>query len=102
MKELGIKEHIIAKQSPWQNIYAERAIGSIRRECLNHIIVLGERHLQRILTAYVNYYNGSRTHLSLDQDCPISRSTDLPSKGDKIVAIAHVGGLHHRYERRVA
>jgi transposase InsO family protein len=100
LKELGIREHVIAKQSPWQNVYVERAIGTIRQECLNHVIIVGERHLQRILRSYVEYYNRSRTHYSLDQDCPISRPTEMPSKGNKIVAIPQVGGLHHRYERR--
>jgi putative transposase len=102
VKELGIREHVIAKQSPWQNVYVERVIGSIRRECLNHMIILSERHLRRILASYVDYYNRSRTHYSLDQDCPISRPTESAKKGNKIVAISHLGGLHHRYERRVA
>jgi len=101
-KELGIREHIVAKQSPWQNMYVERAIWTIRRECLNHVIIMNERHLRRILMEYVEYYNRSRTHYSLDQDCPISRPADLPSKGNKVVAIAQVGGLHHRYERRAS
>jgi putative transposase len=95
LKQLGIREHVIAKQSPWQNMYVERAIWTIRRECLNHVIIMNERHLRRILTAF-------RTHYSLDQDSPISRPTDPPSKGNKIVAIPQIGGLHHRYERRVA
>ena len=99
---MGIREHVVAKQSPWQNIYVERVIGTIRRECLDHVIIVGERHLRRILKAYVEYYNRSRTHYSLAQDCPISRPTELPSKGNKIIAIPQVGGLHHRYERRVA
>jgi transposase InsO family protein len=102
LKQLGIREHVIAKQSPWQNMYVERAIWTIRRECLNHVIIMNERHLRRILTAFVDYYNRSRTHYSLDQDSPISRPTDPPSKGNKIVAIPQIGGLHHRYERRVA
>jgi transposase InsO family protein len=102
LMEMGIRERVIAKQSPWQNIYVERAIGTIRQECLNHVIIIGEHHLRRILNAYAEYYNRSRTHFSLDQDCPISRPTELPSKGNKIIAIAQVGGLHHRYERRVA
>jgi putative transposase len=83
-------------------MYVERAIWTIRRECLNHVIIMNERHLRRILTAFVDYYNRSRTHYSLDQDCPIARPTDPPSKGNKIVAIQQIGGLHHRYERRVA
>jgi transposase InsO family protein len=102
LKELGIREHVIAKQSPWQNIYVERVIGSIRRECLNHVIIMGERHFRRILAGYVEYYNRSRTHYSHDQDCPISRPTQSLSQGNKVIAIAQVGGLHHRYERRAA
>jgi transposase InsO family protein len=102
LKELGIREHVIDKQSPWQNIYVERVIGTIRRECLDHIIVISERHLRRILEAYVGYYNRSRVHVSLNQDCPIPRSTQSLHEGRKVVAIPHVGGLHHRYERRAA
>jgi len=102
LRELGIREHVISKQSPWQNIYVERVIGSIRRECLNHMIIISERHLRRILASYIDYYNRSRTHYSLDQDCPIPRPTESPNKGNKIVAISCLGGLHHRYERRVA
>ena len=102
IKELGIREHVIAKQSPWQNMYVERAIGSIRRECLNHVIILNEGHLRRILTAYVDYYNRSRTHYSLDQDCPISRPIEPICKGDRIISIPQLSGLHHRYERRAS
>lgn len=102
MKDLEIKEKVTAKQSPWQNIYVERAILSIRQECLDHVIVLNERHLRRLLTSYVQYYNYSRTHKSLAQDCPVHRPIERPSRGRKIVAIPQVGGLHHRYERRAA
>ena len=101
VKELGIREHITAKQSPWQNMYVERAIWTIRRECLSHVIIMNERHLKRILTAYVDYYNRSRTHFSLDQDCPISRPAQRLGEG-KIISIPQVGGLHHRYERRAS
>ena len=102
LKELGIHEQVIAKQSPWQNIYVECVIGSIRRECLNHVIILGEHHLRRILGAYVRYYNASRSHRSLEQDCPISRSVQTAIEGNEIIAIPKIGGLHHRYERRAA
>lgn len=102
LKKLSIREHVIAKQSPWQNMYVERAIGSIRRECLNRVIIMGEPHLQRILTMYVDYYNRSRTHYSLDQDCPVSRPMHSVDDGNEIVSIPQVGGLHHRYERRTA
>jgi transposase InsO family protein len=90
-----------AARSPWQNAYAERLIGSIRRECLDHLIVLNERGLRRVLNAYVTYYLRSRTHVSLDKDAPISRPVAPPADGD-IVAIPQVGGLHHWYERRAA
>jgi len=98
IKNMGIKQVLIAPRSPWQNPYAERVIGSIRRECLNHIILLSEAHLRRVLKSYVNYYNASRTHMSLDGDAPFSRTIEPPSQG-RIVAIPQVGGLHHRYAR---
>ena len=101
VKEMGITEVLTAPQSPWQNGFAERLIGSIRRECLDHVIVLGNRHLQKILRSYFDYYHESRTHLSLDKDAPATRVVQSPGTGD-IVEIPQVGGLHHRYERRAA
>jgi putative transposase len=98
---IGIDEVITAVRSPWQNAYAERLIGSIRRECLDHIIVWNERGLRRVLHAYVEYYVKSRTHLSLSKDAPVSRPVASPSDGE-IVAIPQLGGLHHRYLRRAA
>jgi putative transposase len=98
---MGIGEVISTPSSPWQNPYAEGLIGSIRRECLNHVIVLGERHLQRLLTAYLAYHHGSRTHLALEKDAPTPRPVQMPTEG-RVVAFPEVGGLHHRYERRVA
>lgn len=98
---MGIDEVITAVRSPWQNAYAERLIGSIRRECLDHVIIGNARGLRRVLHAYVAYYSSSRTHLSLNKDAPISRHVASPADGD-IVAIPQVGGLHHRYERRAA
>jgi putative transposase len=98
---MGIHEVISSPASPWQNPYAERLIGSIRRECLDHVIVLGERHLRRILTAYATYYHGSRTHLSLAKDAPTPRRVQAVTEGD-VIAFQEVGGLHHRYERRAA
>ena len=95
---LGIKEILTAPQSPWQNPYAERVIGSIRRECLDHLIILGEQHLRNILMDYANYYNVSRPHLSLERNAPIPRSVE-PSALGAVVAIPEVGGLHHRYTR---
>jgi putative transposase len=98
---MDIREIVTAPHSPWQNAYAERLIGSIRRECLDHVIVWSTRGLQRILNAYVAYYHRSRTHLSLDKDSPVPRKTAAASEG-RVVSIPQVGGLHHRYERRAA
>ena len=94
---IGIVEVISAKQSPWQNPYAERVIGSIRRECTDHVIALGERHLLRVLLRYATYYNESRTHLSLGRNSPSPRP--IEDGTGEIVAIPHLGGLHHRYAR---
>ena len=101
LKGIGVKEVLTAPQSPWQNPYAERLVGSIRRECLDHVIVLGERHLLRILKSYFAYYDSSRTHLSLGKDAPEPRAAQPPGMG-QIVELPQVGGLHHRYERRAA
>ena len=90
-----------APRSPWQNAYVERVIGSIRRECLDHVIVLNAAGLHRVLRAYTAYYLRSRTHLSLGKDTPSSRPVTLPSAG-RIIAIPEVGGLHHRYDRIAA
>lgn len=98
VKHMGIKEVVTARQSPWQNPFVERLIGSIRRECLDHVIVLNERHLRRILGSYFVYYHESRTHLSLKRNSPIERKVDQPENG-KVIAIPQVGGLHHRYLR---
>ena len=99
IKSLGIQEILTAPKSPWQNPYAERLIGSIRRECLNHYIILNARHLKRTLSSYFRYYHQSRTHLSLDKQCPFTRAA---LNVGKIVAISQLGGLHHRYERIAA
>jgi transposase InsO family protein len=98
---MGIKEVVTTPRSPWQNAYVERLIGSIRRECLDHIIIFNEHHLRRVLSSYFQYHHQSRTHLSLDKDCPETRPIHPPTAG-KIVAFLEVGGLHHRYERRAA
>ena len=98
---MKIEEVITAARSPWQNAYLERLIGSIRRECLDHVIVLGEDHLRRILRSYFAYYHRSRTHLSLCKDAPEPRAKQPPECGP-VTEIAEVGGLHHRYERRAA
>lgn len=96
---LHIEEVLTAPQSPWQNPYAERLIGSIRRDCLNHFVILNARHLRRTLGSYFDYYHGSRTHLGLDKQCPFPRPV---SSIGKIVEIPQLGGLHHRYERIAA
>ncbi|HUI41248.1 MAG TPA: integrase core domain-containing protein, partial [Terriglobia bacterium] len=101
LRDLGITEVLTAPQSPWQNPFVERLVGSIRRECLDHVIVLGEKHLRRILKSYFDYYLGARTHLSLAKDAPATRAVQGPEAGE-IVEIPQVGGLHHRYERRAA
>ena len=88
-------------RSPWQNSYAERLAGSVRRECLNHVIALRERHLYRILNSYFAYYHRSRTHLSLGKDAPDTREA-CPASMGKIVELPDVGGPHHRYERLAA
>ena len=98
---MGIEEVVTAPRSPWQNPFVERVIGSIRRECLDHVIVLNERHLRRILLSYSEYYHGSRTHLSLGKDAPDGRPVQSAG-GGKVVAFPQVGGLHHRYERLAA
>jgi putative transposase len=98
IKHLGIEEVVISYRSPWQNPYVERLIGSVRRECLNHVIVFNETHLLRILTDYFAYYHEARSHLSLDRNAPIRRQVEPPSQG-RVVAIPYVGGLHHRYTR---
>jgi hypothetical protein len=98
---LAIKQVLIAPRSPWQTPYVERAIGSIRRECLDHVIVFNEGHLRRILLSYLRYYHRSRTHLALGKDAPEPRKVEPPDIGP-IVAFPEVGGLHHRYTRRAA
>ena len=93
---MGIRDKPIAPASPWQNGFAERLIGSIRRECLDHVIVLGEVHLRRILRSYADYYNEVRTHRSLDKDAPIHRPVQ---RTGAIRSCAMLGGLHHHYVR---
>jgi putative transposase len=101
VKGMGIDEVLTAPQSPWQNPFAERLIGSIRRECLSHVLVINERHLHRILTRYVSYYHQARTHLALDKDAPDVRPIAFPS-AESIVQLPEVDGLHHRYIRQAA
>jgi Integrase core domain/AIPR protein len=96
LRAMGIRDKPIAPASPWQNGFAERLIGSIRRECLDHIIVLGEAHLRRILKSYARYYNETRTHLALDKDVPLSRTV---KRAGRILCRPVLGGLHHEYVR---
>jgi transposase InsO family protein len=98
---LGLEELRIAPRSPWQSPYVERLIGSVRRECLDHVIVSSAAYLYRLLAAYFSYYHRSRTHLVLSKDAPEYRPACGPD-GGRIVALPEVGGLHHRYERRAA
>lgn len=101
VKVMGIKQVLSTPRSPWQRAYVERVIGTIRRECLDHMIVSSEASLYRHLKASLAYYHESRTDLSLAKDSPKSRPAQGPDTG-RIIAIPQVGGLHHRYERRAA
>ena len=101
VKAMGIKQVLSAPRSPWQRAYVERVIGTIRRECLDHVIVFNEGALYRHLQRFLSYYHRSRTHLGLDKDTPEPRPIQPPEAG-RIVATPEVGGLHHRYERRAA
>jgi len=101
VRNMGIEEVLSAPRCPWQRAYIERVIGSVRRECLDHMIVFNEASLYRHVKAFVSYYHQTRTHLSLAKDTPETRAVRSPELG-RVVAIAEVGGLHHRYERRAA
>jgi transposase InsO family protein len=96
LRSLGIRDHPTAPRSPWQNAYVERLIGSVRRECLDHVVVFGEEHLRMLLKSYANYYNRTRTHLSLCKDAPMPRGTQAAGR---IVVQPILGGLHHHYAR---
>ena len=96
LRAMGIRDRPITPASPWQNAFAERLIGSIRRECVDHVIVLGETHLRRVLKSYAGYYNNFRTHRSLNKDEPISRPVQ---RTGSIKSHAILGGLHHHYAR---
>jgi transposase InsO family protein len=96
LQAMGIRDRPIAAASPWQNGYAERLIGTIRRECLDHVIVLGEAHLRRLLQAYAHFYNVTRTHWSLGKDAPLYRPIQ---RDGRVTSCAILGGLHHRYGR---
>ena len=101
VQAMGVEEVLTAPRSPWQNPFVERVIGSLRRECVDHLIVWNERSLRRHLQQYLAYYHEWRTHLSLDKDAPVPRAEQAPACC-AIVAVPHVGGLHHHYERRAA
>ena len=96
VKVLDIEQVISAPRSPWQNPYVERVIGSIRRECTDHMIAFGERHLRRIVNEYVSYYNEGRAHMSLDGNSPVARRVEAIGE---VTAKPYLGGLHHRYGR---
>ena len=96
LRSMGIRDRPTSARSPWQNGYAERLIGSIRRECVDHIVVLGERHLRHVLLSYMNYYNETRTHLSLNKDAPSWRAAETVGR---IICRPILGGLHHQYAR---
>ena len=100
---MGVREVLISRESPWQNPLVERLVGSVRRECLDHVIILGEEHRRGILAEYIDYYHHDRPHYSLDKDTPIHRPVERrPASGAELVALPRVGGLHHRYEWREA
>jgi putative transposase len=101
VRDMGIHEVKTAARSPWQNPYVERLIGTLRRECLDHVVVLNETHLRRLLSGYLIYYHGARTHLSLEKDAPEPRPVEHLDDG-RIVETPMVGGLHHRYTRQAA
>ena len=101
VKAMGIKQVLSAPRSPWQRAYVERVIGTIRRECLDHIIVFNEGSLRFHMQNFCDYYHRSRTHLGLQKDTPETRPVQPPEAG-RIISIPEVGGLHHRYERRAA
>jgi putative transposase len=98
VKSMGIREVLTAPRAPWQNPFVERVIGSIRRECLDHFIILGEAHLRRLLRTYLAYYNTVRPHQALGQNSPRPRVIQPLTRGS-VVAIPHIGGLHHLYQR---
>ena len=98
---MRIAEVVSGARSPWQNPYVERVIGSHRCECLAYIVVSNERHLRPVLSSYTDYYYCSRTHLSLDEDCPDPLPV-MPTEGGRVIAIPQANGLHHRYERLAA
>jgi transposase InsO family protein len=98
---VGVEEKVIAPRSLWQNPYVERLIGSPRRECLDHVIISNERHLDTVIREFLDYYHHHRTHRALERACPVSRPNEAADQG-KIIELSLVGGLHHRYTRQAA
>jgi putative transposase len=98
LTSLGREEGVTAPRSPWQNPYCERLVGTLRRECLNHVIVLNEQHLRRILSSYLIYYHRERPHMGLGRNAPEPRAVEPPERG-RVISEPMVGGLHHRYHR---
>jgi transposase InsO family protein len=96
VRSIGIRDRPTSPRSPWQNTHAERLIGSIRRECVDHVVVFGERHLRHVLLSYMKYYNEARTHLSLNKDAPAPRAVE---RAGQILYRPVLGGLHHQYVR---
>ena len=101
IRAMGIEQVLSAPRSPWQNPFVERLIGTLRRDCLDHVVALNERYLRRIIARYLDYYHDWRTHLSLAMDAPNPRRVHLPNQG-RVVAFPELGGLHHHYERLAA
>ncbi len=100
LEGMGVEEVVVAPCSPWQSPFVERFFGSLRRKCLDHVLVLNERHLHRVASSFLEYYHRARVHLSLDRNAPVPRDIEPPAAG-RVVSERLVGGLHHRY-RRVA
>jgi putative transposase len=98
IRSFGVEPKRTSFRSPWQNGVAERFVGSCRRELLNHVIVLNERHLKRLMTEYVRYYHDDRTHLGLEKQTPAERTAREASRGDRVISMPRLGGLHHRYD----
>jgi transposase InsO family protein len=98
LQSMGIEQVLSALRSPWQSRFVERLIGTLRRNCLDHLMVLNERHLRRIVARYLDYYHDWRTHLSLSMDAPNLRVVHPPEQG-RVVQFPDIGGLHHHYER---
>jgi len=102
VKQFGVKEVVTAFRSPWQNGYVERLMGSIRRECLDHMIVLDEQHLRSVLSKYFQYYHEDRTHLGLEKDTPKLRAVEAQPENGEVLKEPRLGGLHHRYRWKTA